>query len=288
MRKRTQILFILVISFFFSSLKVKAQAPPLVYNKESFVYTMIKKIAGDLDKEVSSLGIKVHSCSVVLTNGKILSFPSLINCLLVSLDFQLRMSTDSEIKAWILNAKGEYLPPLIISWRPSHKSWFGVIGEGIYLYFGEGLYHELENFFKRFNSQSMSRKDCEFEKSFLKKDLGNFVGLLSIKAPAPWTLIDYFQGAQALKYPIVDNVEQAKLIVKSPFMDKGKIVYDLQLQLFSQNRKQVGDDLLELKIRTNYNLLSTYDERTTCGKGELKLSNPSESLNTSVSQGSKP
>lgn len=280
MDKRKQIFFILAVIFLFSGLKAKSQAPPFIYNKESFVYTMIKKIAGDLDKEVSNLGIKVHSCSVVLVNGKTLSFPSLINCLLVSLDFQLRLNTDSEIKAWILNTKGEYLPPLTIKWKPSHKSWFGIIGEAVYLYF--------EFFLKNINFQTTKMKDCEIDEFFLKKDLGNFVGVLSITSPTPWTLIDYFQGPQTLKYLSEDKIEQAKLTVKSPFIDKGKIVYDLQLQLFSQSRKQVTDDLLELKIRTNYNLLNDYDKRTTCGKGDFKFSKPFESLNSGFIKGSRP
>lgn len=244
---------------------VKAEAPPQSFDKESFVYTVIKKVAFDTDEAIKKMGLRIHSCKIK-ANGKDYAFPSLGNCLLVAINSSIKNQNFSAVKLWVLNEKGEYLPPLIINWRVAQKSWFKFLFEFVELSF--------EGFFKYFRKKSSSATPCILVPGeFLTKDIGNFLGDLEIRAEAPWRLSDYFPQTALFKSQQFGNANGVEINMKSPEFIDGKKIYELRMILNNSIETNINYHSIIMNIRSNYNFISNRDS---CVNGNLQWATPQE------------
>lgn len=248
--------FMFLITFF--SLGAFAEAPPERFDKQTFIYKVITKVAVDFDLLFKDMGIKVHSCQVI-TKSKPLAYDSLGHCLFVAIDNSFKTKEKTQIKLWVLNDKGQYLSPLIIQWKNSQSNWIAFISEFIYL--------SMENFLKHFVKSNESTVPCLInEEKFLSNDMGNFLGDLEISTISPWTLANYFPTNAAMTLPDIKNSNLASLRVATPERIKGKRIYEAQVDLHSSYEVSNTNNSLQIRVRTNFNFIA---QRESCVQGKL-------------------
>lgn len=251
------------MNFFLMGALAKAEAPPQKFDKESFTYTVIKKVAFDADQTIKELGLRIHSCKIQ-AGGREYAFPSLGNCLLVAINSSIKNQNFSAIKLWVLNEKGEYLPPLVINWRVAQKNWFKFIFEFVELSF--------EDFFKFFRKKNSSANPCVLVPGdFLTKDIGNFLGDLEIRAEAPWKLSDYFTSTVLFKSQQFGNANGLEINMKSPEFIDGKKIYELRMVLNNNIETNFTNHSIVMNIRSNYNFVVNRDS---CINGNLEWLTP--------------
>lgn len=245
----------------------QTEAPPTAFDKELFMYKVIKKVAFDADQAFKDMGLKVHSCKITTTK-KEYAFNSLGNCLLVAIDSSIKNQNYSSVKLWVLNEKGQYLQPLIISWKVAQKSWFKLIYEFVELSF--------EDFFNYFRKKNDKTNPCALiSGDFLTKDLGNFIGNLEIRAQEPWRLSDYFKNEDLFKAKQFKNANGIELTVKAPEYINGKKMYEVKALLNSSIESSLEGSAFLLNIRTNYNLILSRDY---CVAGHAELITPNSAV----------
>lgn len=243
----------------------EAEAPPNAFDKELFLYKVVKKVAFDADQAFKDMGLKVHSCKIA-TSKKEYAFNSLGNCLLVAIDSSIKNQNYSSVKLWVLNDQGQYLNPLEIKWQVAQKSWLKFIYEFVELSF--------EDFFNYFRKKNPVSNACAIQPNeFLTKDIGNFIGNIEIRAQSPWRLSDYFKNEDLFKTQQFKNANGLELTVKSPEYANGKKIYEARAVLNNSINSSVSDAALVLNIRSNYNLLLSRDY---CVAGHAELVRPVE------------
>ncbi len=239
-----------------------AEPPPPAYSKDPWLYSVFKNLVVDLDLMFKEMGLEIYSCQVVQTNTMkiISSYESLTNCLGDSIKNTFKTKNKTKIKVWVLNEKGEYLPPLNLEWKNSQKGWWSLIYEFAYL--------ANEDFFKHFTHDSATQgahgsqkeRPCKINSSdFLEKDLGNIVGDLQITATEPWTLDDYFELSGLKTIPGLKNANKAEIKVTTPEYINGKRIYEARITI--QNTYEVSHEskFINLKIRSDLNIVSQRD-----------------------------
>lgn len=241
----------------------QVETPPTAFDKELFMYKVVKKVAFDADQAFKDMGLKVHSCKIS-TSKKDYAFNSLGNCLFVAIDSSIKNQNYSSVKLWILNEKGQYLNPLIINWKVAQKNWLKFIYEFVELSF--------EDFFDFFRKKNNSSNACAIKTSeFLTKDIGNFLGNLEIRAQAPWRLSDYFKNEDIFKSKQFSNANGVELTVKAPEYLNGKKIYEARAVLNSDIQSSLEGSSLVLNIRSNYNLILSRDF---CVAGRAEMLTP--------------
>lgn len=239
-----------------------AEPPPAAYSKEPLLYSVFKNMVVDLDLMFKEMGLEIYSCQVIQTNTMniISSYASLTNCLGDSIKNTFKTKDRTKIKVWVLNEKGEYLPPLNLEWKNSQKGWWSLIYEFAYL--------ANEDFFKHFSHDSKtqgahgSQKEgpCRINSSdFLEKDMGNIVGELQITTAEPWALSDYFDLSGLKTIPGLKNASKAEIKVTTPEYINGKKIYEARMTI--QNTYEVSREnkFINLKIRSDLNIVSQRD-----------------------------
>lgn len=217
---------------------------PQSYSKQNVYYTIIQKTVFDLDEVLQNIGITVYACRLQ-NAGLTKDFKGVGACLFESIKYNFKEDRASTVYAWVLNEQGQYLSPLKIEWKNTHKSWFGLAQEFLFLAFENHMGWSV----KAENNISSTRSSCQGD-MISSKDLGNFIGDLIITIPKGRTLHDY------LRFNVLKQVDTDKLTLRSQtpsYIDK-KRTY----QLFSkyQNRNA---EIVELRLFTNYNMIRRRD-----------------------------
>jgi hypothetical protein len=230
-----------------------ADAPPTTFDEASKTYRFIQSAIIDIDKMLTDAGIKIHSCR--LENGSPVNYPGVGSCIYESVKFTFEQKKASRIWLWVLNDKGQYLPPLLLEWQNTHNGLFKLGGEFLFLSF--------ENFFgymtKKANRVSSvdGKSTCDVS-SPTDRDLGNFIGDISITIP---------KGRKISEYFILNNIdgfaaEKISLHATMPFYLNKKRAY--KITAIMQNGQQ---ESIQVSMVTNYNLVS---QRQSCFKGSLE------------------
>ncbi|GEM_PF-2709300 len=228
-------------------------AIPTAFDEASKVYRFVSGAVLDVDQILTEIGIKVYACK--LDNRTSQNYRGVGACIYESANYTFKEKQSSVIWLWVLNSEGKYLPPLKLEWKTSHTSWGALGGEFIFLSF--------ENFFGRF-IRKVNRvvKDegssaCSVG-SPTDRDLGNFIGDISITFP---------KGRKVSEYFVIEkldglNVEQISMHTTTPFYLNKKRAYKVQATVKSDR-----SEYLHISMLTNFNLVS---QRDSCFKGSLQ------------------
>jgi hypothetical protein len=230
-----------------------ADAPPTAYDEASKTYRFIQSAIVDIDIMLTEIGIKVHSCR--LENDNPVNFPGVGACIYESAKFTFEQKKASRIWLWILNEKGQYLPPLLLEWQNSHS---GLVNLG-----GEFLFLSFENFFgpltKKANrvTSAQGQSTCSISGP-TDRNLGNFIGNISITIPkgrkiSEYFILNSFDGFAA---------EKISVQATTPFYLNKKRAY--KVTALVQNEQQ---ESIQVSMLTNYNLVS---QRESCFKGSIE------------------
>lgn len=230
-----------------------ADAPPNAYNEASRTYRFISSFIVDIDKMLKELGIKVHSCR--LENGAPVNFPGVGACVYESVKYTFEHKQASRIWLWVLNDQGQYLPPLLLEWRNTHLGLFKLGGEFIFLSF-ENFFGNLTRKANRVTSET-GKSTCSVASSN-DRDLGNFIGDISITIPKGHKISEYF---------ILNNIdgfdaEKITIHATTPFYLNKQRAYKITAIVQNGQRESI-----QVSMLTNYNLIS---QRESCFKGSLE------------------
>lgn len=230
-------------------------APPVLFDKQPFVYFLLRHIVFDLDKILIEIGLQVKACrldsEVLLRNHE-----GAGACLYEAIHHTIKFKRSSVIVLWVTDEKGNVLPPLKIEWTHSHSSFFKFANEFLFMSF--------ENLFKgsvkaEHNVSSVSETGkCTLLKE-QNRDLGNFIGNMIIHVPPGRRIAEY------LKFGILKDVDTQKLVLSAQvpvYLDK-KRVYQAKF-----NYQNPQAETMEISIATNFNLVS---QRDFCIKGNLSF-----------------
>lgn len=228
-------------------------AIPAAFDEASKVYRFVSSAVFDVDKILNEIGIKVYACK--LDNSTSKNYRGVGACIYDSANYTFKEKRPSIIWLWVLNSEGKYLPPLKLEWKTSHKGWGALGSEFIFLSF--------ENFFGRFTSK-VNRVVSEEGSSTCTasnptdRDLGNFIGDISITFPKGRKISEYFMIEKLDGL----NAEQISMHATTPFYLNKKRAYKVQATVRSDR-----SEYLHISMLTNFNLVS---QRDSCIKGSLQ------------------
>lgn len=228
-------------------------APPTSFVDASKTYRIIQSAIIDIDKMLKDAGIRVHSCR--LENGTPVNYPGAGACIYESLKYTFKDKKPSRVWLWVLNEQGQYLPPVLLEWKNSHTGIFGLAGEFVFLSFENFFGHLIKKTNKVVTENGKST--CTVSDP-MDRDLGNFIGDISITIPKGRSVSEYF---------IIDSLdgfsaEKVNLSAKTPFYLNKKRAY--KITAIVQNAKQ---ESISISMLTNYNLVS---QRDSCFKGSIE------------------
>lgn len=234
-----------------------SNVPPSAYDKTSILYRLIQGAIFDIDSSLTEAGIKVHACRTNMEEA-IASHPGIGACLYEAANYTFKTKKSATISLWVLNAQGQYLPPLKLEWKNTHTGWF--------TFGGEFLFMSFENFFGTMvkqthnitavpNQDSTSCRIAQLPSS----DLGNFIGNLVITIPKGRKISEYFVFTK------LDgtNAESISIQAKMPSYINKKRTYQMRGQILSDQM-----EVIEISLVTNYNLIS---RRDACLSGTAKF-----------------
>ncbi|MBL7555913.1 MAG: hypothetical protein JNM24_08845 [Bdellovibrionaceae bacterium] len=230
-----------------------APALPTSFDKASKVYRFVSSAVFDIDKILTEIGINVYACK--LDNSTSKSYRGVGACIYGSANYTFKEKKPSIFWLWVINPEGKYLPPLKLEWKTGHKDWGSLGGEFAFLSF--------ENFFGRFTRKinrvvSEEGSSACTTSSPTDRDLGNFIGDISITFPKGHKVSEYFviEKLDGL------NAEQINMHAATPFYLNKKRAYKVQATI-----KSDGSEYLHISMLTNFNLVS---QRDSCFKGSLQ------------------
>jgi len=230
-----------------------ASNPPKAFDKTSRVYQFISK-AVDVDAILNEIGIRVYACRLENSPTPI-TYPGVAACIYASANYTFKERRSSTVWIWIQSADGQFLPPLKLEWKIGHKNWASLGGEFAFLAFENFFGHFAKKVHRAVNEKGSSA--CTTN-SPTDKDLGNFIGNISITFP---------KGRKISEYFVIDkldglNAERISLQSTTPFYLNKKRAYKVQASVQSDN-----SEYLQISLLTNFNLVS---QRDSCFKGSLQ------------------
>lgn len=229
---------------------------PQQYGKQSIYYSVVQKALFDVDELLQNIGIKVYACRVQNSLAP-KEYRGVGPCLFDSIRYNFKEKKPSTIYVWMLNSQGQYLPPLKLEWKNTHKSWFGFSYEFLFMAFE----NQLRWFVKGETNLQVAEAFCR-QPNVPDRDLGNFIGNISITIPTDRRLDEYFN------FGIIKQIQTDKLDLKvrtPSYIDK-KRTY----QILSQYQNKRGDTV-ELALFTNFNIIQ---RREFCMNGHLEFKRP--------------
>lgn len=232
---------------------LELSTPPTSYDKASVAYRFIQLAIFDLDEILKDVGISTYACR--LDNGSNISYPGVGACIYESAKFTFKEKRASRILVWVLNDQSQYLPPLVLEWKNSHSGLLKFGGEFVFLAF-EDFFGHLVRAANRVSTEKGS-SPCSVANE-VERDLGNFIGNLTITIPKGRKLSEYF----AVKN--FDGLSAEKIILQAetPYYLNKKRAY--KVTAITQNEHGEG---IQVSMLTNYNLIS---QRQACFKGSME------------------
>lgn len=248
----------LLATLFLSSLlqaapTTAADAPPTVFDEAGKTYRFVQYFIFDVDKILNDVGIRVHACR--LENGPTINYTGVGACIYESAKYTFETKKSSRIWLWVLNEHGQYLPPVLLEWKNTHRGFFSLGGEFIFLSFEKSL----GRFTRKKNrvESDAGQSTCTVSNP-TDRDMGNFIGDLSITIPKGRKISEYFLLNQLDGF----DAEKVTLHTTTPFYLNKQRAY--KVTAIVQNGQQ---ESLQLSLLTNYNLTT---QRNSCFKGSLE------------------
>lgn len=236
----------LVASLFLSlNSLADSDALPTTYASESKTYGVLS-VFFDVDKQLQDAKINIYACRISNDSGT-RDFRGVGPCLFEAINYAMDYNKASTISLWVLNAQSQYLPPLRLEWRQSHKTWYSLlVREMAFLGFEKvlGRWVKKENVVRTTSEDGLCKVD-----SIPDKDLGNILGDLSIVLPKGKIVSDYFP------FTILDyaNMEKISLTSKTPMYLNRKRTY----HLIGQAATSHSDfESIQIVLFTDFNVMT--------------------------------
>lgn len=204
------------------------------------------------------MGVQVYACR--LENSAVaVSYHGIGQCLFESLKYNFKKKKSSTVLFWVLNKEGQYLPPLKLEWKNTHTGWWKFSNEFLFLAL-EGLQGR---FIKKEDIYLSNReKGTCLVAEIPNRDLGNFIGDLTLTIPKGRRLTEYF-NVSALEHV---RTERVSLSVRVPFYLNKKRAYKAKIAYTSDKA-----EIIEISVLTNFNLIT---QRDFCISGNFNIQQP--------------
>lgn len=253
----------------FGEVILHAEGPPRSPEAYSLISEIGKMLTVDIDAKIKELGIRIHSCELIRDNSQekarsevISSYTSLQSCLTDSLIGSLRRDSKrypsgrevTYFKLWALDADGRILPPLIVRWHHSHKSWFSLLAEGFRL--------KTDRISQYLNFNPISNP-CQLNvNDFQQRDFGNFIGDLEISVTEARNLSDYFETGRLKSVLETTKTNSIRGNVKTPKVINGARMYDGEFKVKTELEISGEQYQLKIRLRSNLNMLALNDSES--------------------------
>lgn len=215
---------------------------PKRISREGFRYAIVnaaQRAFVDIENQLTSLGLKIQSCSLVKKDNNMrIDYKKISHCLVHRLLMALDNPSDEVLIYFWTSPSKDKLIPAQIDWHPTDEGWFSFLSEVLKL---------RTEWAREKWSQFFSGKDDELHKLNFKRGI---IGTMVIRTQKGVVLNDLFEANQK-KLPV--GLKQLQITIIPIGIRSNYIEYNVRIIGAIVNDSNGTESQLDVQILTNIN-----------------------------------